>query len=102
MKVDKEIFLCLIRDFSWGKLKKTIFTERLDENSLEVQIELAKKAWLIAQNQMEWADRDMLEAAILQTTACERKYMALLQKARNEHYHLWDTKQLTPATGSQS
>lgn len=97
MKLDKEIFLCLITGFSWSKLKNTIFTKKLDKNSLEVQVELAKKAWIIAQNQMEWADKDMLEAAILQTSACERKYMALMQKARNEHYHIWDEKQLTPA-----
>ncbi|GAB6179703.1 hypothetical protein JCM14036_10220 [Desulfotomaculum defluvii] len=96
MKVDKEILLCVIKDFSWKNFKKCILTKRVDEHSLEVQIELAKKAWLIAQNQLEWADRDMLEAAILQTTACERKYMALLKKARSEQYQTWDTKELTP------
>ncbi|ABO51307.1 hypothetical protein Dred_2803 [Desulforamulus reducens MI-1] len=102
MKIDKEILFCMIKGFSWHKLKDTVLVKKVDHNSLAAQIEQAKRAWFIAQNQMEWADRDMLEAAILHTTACERRYMALLQKARNNHYITWQEKELAPVVISNS
>ncbi|AEF93419.1 hypothetical protein Desca_0527 [Desulfotomaculum nigrificans CO-1-SRB] len=47
-------------------------------------IEEAKQCWLIALEQMKWADKDRLESAILYATACEKRYMALLQAAREQ------------------
>lgn len=97
IKVDEKIVHCFMKGFKWNALKKAVLMEKRNnkEYDLETQIEEAKRAWLIAQDQMQWADKDMLEAAILHTTACERRYISLLLKARNKNYTAWD-QQLTP------
>lgn len=102
MKVDRQIFRCLGKDFSWRKLKKAIFLDKTSDNefTLEVQIEQARQAWLIAQEQMQWADKDLLEAAILKITACERRYIALLQKARSMHYTAWEPTEIAPVVAN--
>lgn len=98
MKVDRQIFQVFGKGFSWTKLKKAIFVDntRNNEFSLEAEIEQAKQAWLVAQEQMQWADKDLLESAILKTTACEKRYIALLQKARSLHYNAWEPKNIAP------
>lgn len=92
MRVDKDIFKYLIKGFYWNKLKKSVLMDK-DPNkefTLEVQIHQAKGAWETAINQMQWADKDMLDAAILYTNACEKRYMSLLQQAKEQGYRAWD------------
>ncbi|GAB6158398.1 hypothetical protein JCM39194_15980 [Desulfotomaculum varum] len=103
MKTDRQILQCLLQGFSWSKLKKTVFLKKNSDYdfSLEQQIEQAKQAWLISLEQMQWADKDLLEAAILKTTACEKRYIALLQKARDMNYVAWDPRQITPAAANR-
>ncbi|WP_333870225.1 DUF2508 domain-containing protein [Desulforamulus putei] len=102
MKVDRQIFQCLVKDFSWRKLKKAIFLNKTRDHefTLERQIEQARQAWLIAQEQMQWADKDLLEAAILKTTACEKRYIALLQKAKSMHYVAWEPAKIAPVVAN--
>ena len=96
MRGDKRILHCILKDFSWSNLRKAVLKNNApnEHYSLASQIEQAKRAWQVAQEQMHWADKDMLEATILKTTACERRYIALLQQAKNQDYQVWDMKRL--------
>ncbi|SHK69152.1 DUF2508 domain-containing protein [Desulforamulus aeronauticus] len=96
MRGDRRILHCILKDFSWSNLKKAILKNNTSDEryALVLQIEQAKRAWQIAQEQMHWADKDMLEATILKTTACERRYIALLQQAKNQCYQVWDMNSL--------
>ncbi|RYD06710.1 hypothetical protein N752_03280 [Desulforamulus aquiferis] len=45
------------------------------------------------------ADKDMLDAAILYTNACEKRYMSLLRQAKEQGYSAWgqlDVQSFTP------
>lgn len=64
-------------------------------------IEEAKQCWLIALEQMKWADKDRLESAILYATACEKRYMALLQAAREQGYTAWDMTKTAPRVANK-
>lgn len=99
---DRRILHCILKDFSWRKLKHAILKDNSSDktSALEEQIEQAKRAWQLAQEQMQWADKDLLEAAILNTTACERRYIALLQQAKNQGYEVWDNNRLQNSLGS--
>lgn len=92
MKVDRDIFRSFITGFSLRKLKKSVLIEKVPnkEFTLEAQIEQARSSWLVALDQMQWADDDMLDAAILYANACEKKYMALLHQARSQGFTAWD------------
>ena len=98
MKVDTQIIRCFTQGFSWVKLRKAIFIDKApsQEKTLETSIEEAKQAWLTALQQMEYADQDLVESAILLATACEKRYIALLQEAKEQHFTVWDQNKLAP------
>ncbi|AQS60104.1 DUF2508 family protein [Desulforamulus ferrireducens] len=102
MRGDWQILQCILKGFSWQRLKKLIIKDNSSHkpSTLEEQIEQAKRAWQLAQEQMQWADKDLLEAAILNTTACERRYIALLQQAKIQGCQAWDDSRLQNSLGS--
>lgn len=103
MKVDRQLVQLLTTNFSWEKVMSAVLVDpsREDNFSLEAQIRQAKEGWLVALQQLEYADKDMLEACILKVTACEKRYMSLLSAAKREHFHLWDKAELTPLVGDE-
>ncbi|AEG59110.1 hypothetical protein [Desulforamulus ruminis] len=104
MKVDRNLWRAILKDFSWSNIKRVLIMDNSPhgEFSLEKQIEEAKQAWLIAQRQMDWADKDLLESAILYTTTCERRYMGLMQKAKAQGFTSWKQSDLTAPSPSSS
>lgn len=104
MNGDRNLLGCLGKGFSWSRLKRAILVDNTPnrEFTLEAQIEEAKRIWLIAQEQIHWADRDMLEAAILYTTACEKRYIGLLQKAKEQGFTTWEPTKLIRVAASNS
>jgi len=104
MKVDWRIIQCFKKGFSLSSLKDAVLVNRPREGefALEQQIEEAKRTWKVALEQMCWADKDMLDAAILHATACERRYIALLQMARNQGYTAWEPSETVPVVANHS
>lgn len=102
MKVDTQIIQCFTRGFSWKKIKHVVLLDRSPrkELSLEDSIEQAKQEWLVALQQMEYADKDLLESSILLTTACEKRYIALIQEAKQQQFTAWDKSKLTPVVAN--
>lgn len=102
MKVDTQIIRCFSKGFSWTKIKDVVLLDRSPSKqiSLEASIEHAKQEWLTALQQMEYADKDLLEAAILLTTACEKRYTALIKEAKKQQLTVWDKSKLTPVVAN--
>lgn len=64
-------------------------------------IEQAKREWQIALKQLDFCDRDLLDYMVHHIQAKERRYMALLQQARQENITAWQLNCQSDNTGER-
>ncbi|MCF8011211.1 MAG: DUF2508 family protein [Clostridiales bacterium] len=92
----------------WNKIKyyfslflDYIYPARQKHPGILDEVEIARQDWYYAQNIINYADNDMLDYAIYNLDACERRFMGLLKKARNANISAWKSEELVKEVTSK-
>lgn len=64
-------------------------TKKQPQLELMELIDRAKREWQLALKQLDFCDQDMLDSIVYEIQAKERRFMALLQQARQENIIAW-------------